>query len=173
MRHFRPVLVILAIVLILVACTGEEEATIEPTPTFESAEVPEGTTPFDTMDFEVDPDLVDVTWEWYQRTTTEGTEVLLEVPNPEDYTLFFNLDQTFSAQLDCNNGTGDYVTDGNGNIFMQLGPMTAAACSPESLSDEMVQLFGPAQSYVYEGDGDTVIFKFAAGGPWDYYRKSD
>ena len=125
------------------------------------------------MAFVVDDNLVDVTWEWVQRTSNEGTEVLIEVPNPENYTLFFNADRTFSAQLDCNNGAGDYVTDGNGNIFMQLGPMTAAACSPESLSDAMVQMFGPAQSYVYEDDGDTVIFKFAAGGPWDYYRKSD
>jgi heat shock protein HslJ len=55
---------------------------------------------------------------------------------------------------------------------MQLGPMTAAACDEESLAPEMGQMFGPAQSYVYEDDGDTVIFKFAAGGPWDYYRKA-
>ncbi|UCG25952.1 MAG: META domain-containing protein, partial [Chloroflexota bacterium] len=155
------------------AAAEESAVAEEPTPTFESAAVPEGTTPLDTMEFQVDPDLIDVTWEWFQRTTTEGTEVLLEVPNPKNYTLFFNADQTFSALLDCNNGAGEYVTDGNGNIFMHLGPMTAAECPPESLSDAMVTMFGPAQSYVYEDDGNTVIFKFAAGGPWDYYRKAD
>ena len=36
----------------------------------------------------------------------------------------------------------------------------------------MAQMFGPAQSYVYEDDGNTVIFKWVAGGPWDYYRKA-
>ena len=43
---------------------------------------------------------------------------MFKVPNPENYSLFFNADQTFSAQLDCNNGAGEYVTDGKGNIFM-------------------------------------------------------
>ena len=110
------------------------------------------------MEFAADANLIDVNWEWVQRTTTEGSEVLFTVPNPESYTLLFDGDGNFSAQLDCNSGNGEYSTDGSGNILMQLGPMTAAACPPESLSNEMMQMFGPAQSYVYEDDGNTVIF---------------
>ncbi|MFN2187547.1 MAG: META domain-containing protein, partial [Candidatus Promineifilaceae bacterium] len=33
-------------------------------------------------------------------------------------------------------------------------------------------MFGPAQDYVYEENGNIVVFKWAADGPWDYYRKS-
>jgi putative lipoprotein len=151
-----------------------EEPTVEPTaePTQEPAEEAAPQSRLDTMEFVVDPDLIDVTWEWVQRTTGAGAEVLFTVPNPENYTLLFNADQTFSAKLDCNNGAGGYATDGSGGIFMQLGPMTMAACEPESLSPEMSQMFGPAQNYIYEDDGNTVIFQFAAGGPWDYYRKA-
>jgi putative lipoprotein len=193
----KPMFLIIALLLaaILAACGGQEEApTVAPTaapaeaevqpaveepaaePTTEPAPEPTEETlpesPLDQIEFAVDPNLVDATWEWVQRTTTTGDEVLLTVSNPENYTLLFNADATFSAKLDCNNGAGGYATDGNGSIFMQLGPMTAAACEPESLAPEMGQMFGPAQSYVYEDDGNTVIFKFVAGGPWDYYRKA-
>jgi heat shock protein HslJ len=36
----------------------------------------------------------------------------------------------------------------------------------------MMQMFGPAQSYVFEDDGNLVILKWVAGGPWDYYRQA-
>jgi hypothetical protein len=45
-------------------------------------------------------------------------------------------------------------------------------CPEDSLSGEMVNMFGPAQSTIYEESGNVVIFKWVAGGPWDYYRKS-
>lgn len=141
--------------------------------TYESAAAPEGTTPLDTMEFVVDPALVNVVWEWTQRTENGGEEVVLTVLNPEDYNLLFNEDGTFFTQVDCNNASGEYATDGNGNIFMQLGPMTRAACSADSLSNDMVNMFGPAQSYVFEDDGATLIFKWAAGGPWDYFQRGE
>ena len=190
MKQIKFLILLTILAFVVAACGGQDSPTAAPTaepppteaPAEAAAEEPPAEeppaeelpkSPLDTMAFEVDPNLIDVTWEWFQRTTTEATEVLFEVPSPENYTLFFNADQTFSAQLDCYSGSGAYVTDGVGNIFMQLGPMTAAACEPASLAPEMGQMFGPAQSYVYEDDGDTVVFKFAAGGPWDYYRKSD
>ena len=104
MKPIKYLPLLLIFLLVLVACGSADptptpmaepaeeptEATPEePTPTSESAEVPEGTTAFDTMEFEVDPNLVDVTWEWVQRATTEATEVLFEVPNPDKYTVFF------------------------------------------------------------------------------------
>jgi len=183
MKRITPIALVLLLTLILVACGGQAVPTVmptavpveapaeEPTPTFESAQVPEGTTPLDTMEFTIDPNLVNINWAWTQRTENGGQEILITVPNPGDYTLFFNENATFNAKIDCNNASGAYASDGNGNIYMELGPMTMAACPPDSLADDMINMFGPAQSYVYEEDGDTLIFKWAAGGPWDYYEK--
>jgi heat shock protein HslJ len=151
MNRIKVLTLFIVLAFIIAACGGDEtpEAPEEPVTTEAPPEAqadepavepgaeepPAGqpSSPLDTMEFVVDPNLIDVTWEWVQRTTTEGTEVLITVPNPEQYTLFFNADSTFSAQLDCNSGSGGYSTDGAGNFFMQLGPMTAAACPPESL----------------------------------------
>ena len=33
---------------------------------------------------------------------------------------------------------------------MELGAMTAAACEPGSLADQMANMFGPAQNYRFE-----------------------
>jgi heat shock protein HslJ/uncharacterized lipoprotein YbaY len=184
MKHIKIVSIFMTLAFVLVACGEQPKPTVAPIPESPTAEptteeatvqppaVGDPLSPLSPIDFAVDPDLVDVTWEWFQRTISEATDVLFEVPDPENYTLLFNADQTFNAQLDCNGGNGAYATDAAGSIFMQLGIMTAAACPPESLSNEMVNMFGPAQSYIYEDDGNTVIFKWAAGGPWDYYRKA-
>ena len=55
---------------------------------------------------------------------------------------------------------------------MELGPMTQAACGPDSLAGAMVNMFGPAQSYIFEEDGQVVIYKWVAGGPWDFFRQA-
>ena len=116
--------------------------------------------------------MIDVTWEWVQRTSNGGQEVLITVPNPESYTVLFDDEGLFSTQLDCNNGAGTYTSPSIGSIFMELGPTTRAACPPDSLEGEMVNMFGPAQSYVLEEDGQVLIFKWVAGGSWDYFRQA-
>jgi heat shock protein HslJ len=146
-----------------------EDATIAPT-TEPTEEVP--TTEPTTEGSVVDPSLIDITWQWARRTSNLGEEVLITVPNPEDYTLLFNVDGIFTTQLDCNNAAGTYTSSSPGSILMELGPMTQAACSPDSLDSEMVNMFGPAQSYVFEENGQVVIFKWVAGGPWDFFRRA-
>ena len=197
MKRITQVTIILLLAAIITACGGEtvptlvptavpvdevvEETTAgptdtpapEPTATLESAQVPEGTSPLDTMGLVVDPALIDVTWAWVQRTDNGGANVLITVPEPGNYTLFFNGDTTFNAKIDCNNAGSAYATDGKGNIFMELGAMTQAACPPESLAEDMINMFGPAQSYVYEDNGETVIFKWAAGGPLGLLPKNE
>jgi heat shock protein HslJ len=188
--------------LLLVACGGDEtptavpataveEATAAPTavpeekPTAAPTAVPEEATDVPTAEPTeeaptaeptavsiVDSSLVDVTWEWVQRTSNLGEEVLITVPDPENYTLLFDAEGAFTTQLDCNNAAGTYTSSSPGSIFMELGPMTRAACSPESLADEMVNMFGPAQSYVFEENGQVLIFKWVAGGSWDFFRQA-
>ena len=120
----------------------------------------------------VDQSLIDITWEWVQRTSNLGEEILIAVPNPENYTLLFDAEGMFTTQLDCNNAAGAYTSFDPGSILMELGPMTQAVCSPDSLAGEMVNMFGPAQSYVFEENGQVVIFKWVAAGPWDFFRQA-
>jgi heat shock protein HslJ len=184
---------LLILALALVACGGSEEPTPvpppEPTnppptvvvaaPTEAPAEAPTREenampgTPLDSMEHAPDPALVNKTWAWEARDPNGGSSDPINVTNPENYTLFFNEDGTFNAKLDCNNGSGRYATDKPGSIFMELGPMTRAACPQGSLADSMIQMFGPAQNYSFEENGDILIFAWAAGGPIDYYRLLD
>lgn len=184
-----PILMLITLaVFLLSACGSDEEPTTVPTvapeeaptiaPTVVAEEATVAPTPAPTEaiptaeSLAVDPALLDTTWEWVQRTSNLGQEVLITVPDPENYTLLFGADGTFAAQLDCNNGAGTYTASLPGSILMQLGPMTQAACAPESLAGEMVNMFGPAQNYVFEEDGQVVIFKWVAAGPWDTFRKA-
>jgi heat shock protein HslJ len=166
--------------LLLVACGGDETPTAQPTAVTEEATVAPTTVPTEevptaeptTESSVVDPSLINVTWEWVQRTSNLGEEILITVPNSENYTLLFDAEGAFTTQLDCNNAAGTYTSSSPGGIFMELGPMTQAACSPDSLAGEMVNMFGPAQNYVFEENGQVVIFKWVAGGSWDFFRQA-
>ncbi len=191
--HPLPILLLMAVaILLLSACGGDETPTTAPTvapeevPTTQPTAVSEEatavpttvpteavpTTEPTTESSVVDPSLIDITWEWVERTSNLGEEPLIAVPNPENYTLMFGAEGTFTTQLDCNNAAGTYTSSSFGSIFMELGPMTQAACSPDSLAGEMVNMFGPAQNYALEEDGLMVIFKWVAGGPWDFFRQA-
>ena len=189
-----PMLVLMAIMaLLLVACGGSEpeptavpevesETTeAEPTevpatevPPTEAPAVEESGSPLDTMEHTVDPNLVNKTWAWESRDPNGNSSEAIDIPNPEDYTLFFNEDGTFMAEMDCNTGMGEYVTSGlefeQHNIFMQLGPMTMVACEEGSYAPQMGQMFGPVQNYEYLDDGEVLKFIWVAGGPIDYFR---
>ena len=159
------------------------EATAEPTaepvePTAEPVETPteapeENGSYLDSIEHVPDPLLIGFTWEWVQRDPNGNEIPPITVPNPENYTLLFNENGTFNATIDCNDAAGQYKTPRPGSIFMELGPTTAAACGDDSLDTDMINMFGPAQNYRFEDDGNTLIFSWAAGGPVDYYRNAE
>jgi heat shock protein HslJ len=121
------------------------------------------------MEHEADPRLVGFTWLWEGRTGGAGGIVVVD---PENHTLNFKDDGTFSVKMDCNSGGGSYATSSPGTIFMELGPATLVECGTDSLSNEMVNMFGPAQSYSFEDGDDLLIFNWVAGGPVDTFRKA-
>ena len=187
-------LLFIILALILVACGGQEatpepteapavqaEPTVAPPTAVPPTEVPPTAIPpteepaptgVAGMEHVADPALVDITWEWVRRAPN-GTEFAeLYIPNPENYTLLFNADGTFSAQVDCNNAAGMYATPAAGSILMELGPMTLAACEPGSLADDMMALFGPAQAYGFEEDGNLLVLNWVDNGPVDYFRNA-
>ena len=140
-------------------------------PTREDASI--SGTPLDSMEHIPDPALVNKTWAWEARDPNGNANDPITITNPENYTLYFNEDGTFNAKLDCNNGNGRYATPTPGNIFMELGPVTMAACPEGSYADQMGQMFGPAQSYRIEENGNVLVMVWVAGGPLDYFRLLD
>ena len=85
-----------------------------------------------------------------------------EVETPLGYLAQFNDDATLNVVADCNNAAGSYQGEG-GKLQIELGPMTAAACPPDSRSDQFVKLLGGAALYFFE-DGNLHIDLFADGG---------
>lgn len=142
---------------VAVAPTEIPPATAEPVPTEEPAPA-----------IVVDPALIDTLWLWTRRDAAEP----IEVPNPENYDLMFNKDGTFFAGLDCNRGTGAYVTPGDGTISIELGMTTLAMCPDDSLAGQMTALLANAASYEVADDGDILIVT-AADGSTDWFRAAD
>lgn len=194
MDRLKLLTALLVLALLIVACSEEEptatpvppteaptvaptEAAVEEEPTSTPTEIaptevpptPTPASPLDGMDHTADPLLIDRTWQWVRRDDSSGNTII-SVPDPAGYTIVFNEDGTFKAVLDCNSASGGYATPSSGSIFMELGPMTEAACEPGSLADQMVDMFGPDQDYRFEEDGALLVFSWAAGGPVDYYR---
>ncbi len=152
-----------------------EEAPPEEPTAVEATEAPTGQESMEAQtDHVLDPRLVNITWEWVRRDPNGNASPEITVPNPETYILFFNEDDSFNVTLDCNTGSGVYITPAAGEIFMELGQTTRAACGPESLADDMVKIFGGAvQNYHFEDDNQTLVLAWVAGGPLDYYRNAE
>jgi len=123
------------------------------------------------MEHVPDPELVNKMWVWERRDPNGNAIDEIIVPNPTDYTLFFNETGEFLARLDCNNMQGRYATARPGNIFMEAGVTTMVFCGEDSLDTEMTKMFGPAQSYRFEEDGQVMVMVWVAGGPLDYFRQ--
>src|SRR5690606_29068615 len=143
----------LVLLAALAACGGQETVetptvAVEAIPTETATEAPPTEAPptaEPTPAIVPDPALIDTLWYWISRDAAEP----LDVPNPEQYNLLFNADGTFFAGLDCNRGSGTYVTPGDGSISMELGMITRAMCPEDSLSDPMIAMIGSAASYTF------------------------
>ena len=170
-----PVVLLTLFMLLLAACGGADPTATPVAPTAIAATAAPTTEAADTGSmvdqFEHTPDqnLIDKTWQW-ERRAQDGND-LFSIMETANYSLTFNEDGSFAAQIDCNRASGRYATHDNGGIFMELGPTTLAACGEGSRADDMVGIFGGAvQDYRFEEDGSVLVFSWAAGGPVDYYR---
>jgi D-alanyl-D-alanine carboxypeptidase len=106
----------------------------------------------------MDGDLVAHPWQWVSFTNPVEQ---FEVETPEAYLLQFNEDNSVKIVADCNNASGSFtLTTG---FSIEIGPMTKAACPPESRSDQFVAYLGSAANYFYE-DGNLYIDLLADGG---------
>jgi heat shock protein HslJ len=101
------------------------------------------------------PSLTGKAWQWTASTTKVPASQSV-VPKPEDYTITFNTDGTFSAKVDCNNMSGQYTTTSSGGLTITPGPMTLAACGPDTLSDIYVAELMKSKSYAIASSQLTI-----------------
>ncbi len=105
-------------------------------------------------------------WKWsYFATATEQGEI----ETPTSYLVTFHADGAVEIKADCNRAQGKYTLDG-GNISIEIGPTTLAACPGDSRSEQLIKALGDvAQFDVTEGtlffalktEGSTLLFDAA------------
>ena len=119
------------------------------------------------------PSIVDVLWHWERFEDTRGPAWDVTVADPQKYTLRLLPDGTFQVKADCNTGSGAY-TLARSSITLMVGPVTRAACPPESLSNTFLTRLGEVVTYVlHEGklvlnlkiDGGNMVFAQAGSAP--------
>ncbi len=157
-------------VFLLIACQSQEsQATLTPKPKPIATAVAPTTEPApeptaEISELEAEAGMLDLTalvahpWQWISFTSPVEQ---FGLETPDRYRLLFNQDGTVEIVADCNNANGSFtLTNG---FSIEIGPMTMAACPPESLSDQFVAYLGSAANYFYE-DGNLHIDLMADGG---------
>ncbi len=159
---------LLLVAMLLAACTGATS-----TPTAEPTQAPPTAQPSTPTSVPTETNLGDAemltgtTWMW--TGFTDPTQQF-DVETPENYTLTFNEDNTVNIVADCNNASGTYTVAQS--ISIEVGPMTMAACPPDSLSDDYIKYLGSAAIYFFE-DGNLYIDLFADGGTMAFTPAGD
>jgi len=95
-----------------------------------------------------------------------GVETPFENIDPADYAMTFLPDGTMTYHADCNQGQASYTAEGGitGSLSIEMGPTTLAQCSPESLSQMLIDTLASVQSYDVKAGGDTLHLVRPAGG---------
>jgi heat shock protein HslJ len=80
------------------------------------------------------------------------------VTDPQNYTIEFRSDGSFSAKADCNSVSGKYTTSASA-MTITPGPSTLVACPEGSLGDVFVAGLGNAASYAIANSQLTITTK--------------
>ena len=104
-------------------------------------------------------------WQWTASTEKVPASQSV-VPDPQNYTVEFKSDGTYSMKADCNQVNGSYTTSGS-DLTILPGASTLVACAPESMSDLYLQRIFLTTSYAIadsqltltQSDEGTMTFK--------------
>jgi len=156
--NVKSIVTLLFSLLLLTACIIEVPApAAEPAPAPTAAAAEER-----TADERVYRAVELTTNPWLWVSFTDPTQQF-ELDAPEQYTISFNTDGTVNVKADCNNAGGTYTADDNGSLSIVLGPMTLAACPPDSRSDEFIKNLGFVAGFFFE-KGFLYLDMMADGG---------
>jgi heat shock protein HslJ len=111
------------------------------------------------------PSLTGTVWQWtaMQETVPASQSV---VPDPQNYTITFNMDGTAAIKADCNNVTAKYTTSGS-NLTLTLGASTLMYCG--DASQDTIYLASLAKVNSYAIENSQLQLKFANdGGKMDF-----
>jgi len=112
------------------------------------------------------------TWQWqaFEDSASGAESGDITVDDPALYVLNLLDDGTAQITADCNVAQMEYSVDGNSLTFLP-GPMTLAACGPDSRASEFVMRLGEVASFVrvneqlvlnLQADAGNLIFAPAA-----------
>jgi heat shock protein HslJ len=104
-------------------------------------------------------DLTGKTWQWVSKVDPMST---LNVDKPENYTIEFRADGSYSALVDCNRMSGAYTLTGN-SLKIGLGAVTRMACPQGSLDAQFTRSL-QAVAIVFMKSGDLYMDLFADSG---------
>jgi heat shock protein HslJ len=103
--------------------------------------------------------ITDKEWQW-EFVKDQPAGETTTVADPENYTLVFRDDGTFSGKADCNQISGTYTQEGG--FFLTLGPSTMAFCGEDSLDQLYLDLLNGVVAGGPTGD-DRFALEWAAG----------
>lgn len=108
------------------------------------------------------PSLTGATWQW-EAAQDSAQANLTVIANADAYTVKFNEDGTVSIKADCNVAAGTYTSEGQ-TLSVVVGPVTLAACGPESLGEEFLINLTTSGTYLFDDEGKLVINLIADAG---------
>ena len=113
--------------------------------------------------------VMDIVWQWTDLAEARPP-AQSEIPNPENYTLTFLVNNELSIKADCNMVRATYIANGD-RLAIQLGPSTMAFCGEQSNDQVFLDLLTRVTHFaVVDGalkltTTDDNIMGFANGGP--------
>jgi len=132
--------IIATITVLLAACTTPQT----PLPTDSQPKAVESTQSSPSQPT-TEGDITNITWQWQALSETLPASQSI-VPDPQNYTLNFMSDGTFSAKADCNMVSGTYILNEN-NMKLTVGPATLAECGADSLYNQYLALLEQVKTY--------------------------
>lgn len=117
-------------------------------------------------------DLLDNLWAWERHFIPE-TNLEERIADPSSYTLTFNEDDSFNFQADCNLGIGNFTATENGQMQMELGPLTLAECGPDSRFQDMLDMLTAVQEFKFDEGGEVLVLIGPSGSPMNYFRHKE
>ena len=111
-------------------------------------------TPADTPTPALTNSIQGIVWQWVS-VTEKPTNTTTTVPNPENYTIIFNADNTFTGTADCNAISGTYSQENGFSIT--LGPSTMAFCGEASLDQQYLDLLNNVAAGGPDGAGGLAL----------------